>query len=151
MISKKRGYKRDELKALRKRFERWRADRRGGEPIPGELWKAAVELIGPMSCAGVARELGLDAGKLRRKSRGRSVAPHPARRARAKSKAAVFVELSAPLAVPRGRAESENSAPSASVEFERADGTRLRLSGDAVRGLDLVALVDRFSATGARE
>lgn len=135
------------LEKVREEFKKWRAGKEGREPIPAALWRAAAGLVGPVPITTVGRELGLQFSQL--KSKVEQFAVQPGLKRRKKVRPPAFVELTTPAVTHRRAVESRAEA-CAAVEFERSDGTRLRLSGDALRGLDLGAMVHRFSATGER-
>ena len=138
------------LDRVRAQFKSWRAKKQQGrEPIPDRLWKAASGLVGPVPITMVERELGVESSKLRRKVEQHRVRPRPA--GRKKERLAAFVEVTVPSVVARGMTQVDTTAAGSAVEFERPDGTRLRLSGAALRGLDLVALVGQFTAPAATQ
>jgi hypothetical protein len=60
MVPAKKGTYHPTLEEVRKRFDGWRRDRRGRDPIPEALWKAAVSLTGARSINEVARRLHLN-------------------------------------------------------------------------------------------
>lgn len=146
---RKRLARRDRVRLdrVREEFKKWRAGREGREPVPSALWRAAAGLVGPVPITTVVRELGLQFSQLKRQVEHFAVRPRPSRRKKVRTPA--FVELTGSPPAPR-RVTGSSALAGAAVEFERSDGTRLRLSGDALRGLDLGALVIRFSATGER-
>ena len=53
------------LSMTRRRFERWRRTRKGGERIPEDLWAEAVELAGVLGINPVVRTLGVNYGSLK--------------------------------------------------------------------------------------
>ena len=63
--------KRMDLDGVVARFDGWRRTRRG-RAIPGELWKAAVGLLGEHNSSAVCRALGLNASRFKqmREARG---------------------------------------------------------------------------------
>ena len=52
---------------VRTRFENWRQNRRGKQPIPDELWSAAIEVARRDGVNPTAAALHLDGGKLKRR------------------------------------------------------------------------------------
>lgn len=118
-----------ELAELAERFAHWRqtrADR--SERIPQSLWDQAVELSTVLAHCRVAKQLRLNPGELKKRllASGR-------RTAEAATEApSAFVEL--PALCP---AVGASPAPLA-VEFERADGARMRLQYPAVAPLGVL-------------
>lgn len=55
------------LDEVRTRFENWRQNRRGKQPIPDELWSAAIEVARRDGVNPTAGALHLDGGKLKRR------------------------------------------------------------------------------------
>jgi hypothetical protein len=55
------------LDEVRTRFENWRQNRRGKQPIPDELWLAAIEVARRDGVNPTAAALHLDGGKLKRR------------------------------------------------------------------------------------
>jgi hypothetical protein len=104
----------DELRRVAQQLTQWRQRRttpRGRIPQP--LWTQAVALTHVLPLSRVAKQLGLCPQRLRKRGGGKAVAagvPTPAL-------APSFVELT-----PVWR------SPTAEVEVQRADGTRLRIS-----------------------
>ncbi len=49
-------------------FETWREARKGREPIPEELWQAAVDLTETLPPGKIARTLGLSRAKLKKRA-----------------------------------------------------------------------------------
>ena len=54
----------EDLDEIRQRVSEWRASRPKLEPMPGELWDAAVALTGEHGVYRVARTLRVDYGSL---------------------------------------------------------------------------------------
>lgn len=103
------------------RFEEWRKNRQGKNPIPDELWSAAAKLARKDGINRTAAELHLDGGKLKRLM-GAKAAP--------RKPVAAFVELLAPRAV---------SVPECTVELEGRHG-RVRIHLKGASASDLAAL-----------
>jgi hypothetical protein len=102
------------LTHLTHQIAQWRQSRttpRGRIPQP--LWAQAVTLARVLPCARVAKQLGLTPQvlKRRRDATGRALAPTPP------SHSPHFVEVAAAW-----------HTPTAEVEVQRADGTRLRIT-----------------------
>ena len=55
------------LDEVRTRFENWRQNRRGKQPIPDELWSSAIEVARRNGVNPTAAALHLDGGKLKRR------------------------------------------------------------------------------------
>jgi hypothetical protein len=55
------------LDEVRTRFENWRQNRQGKQPIPDELWSAAIEVARRDGVNPTAAALHLDGGKLKRR------------------------------------------------------------------------------------
>jgi hypothetical protein len=77
------------LDEVRTRFENWRQNRRGKQPIPEELWLAAIEVARRDGVNPTAAALHLDGGKLKRRMLA-------AKSVSAKAMPPTFVELIAP-------------------------------------------------------
>ena len=104
----------DHLSHLAQQFAQWRKSRttpRGRIPKP--LWAQAVALSHRLPLARVAKQLGLTPHTLKRRGEGAATAVTAAR-----SASVNFVEVNATAWRP----------PTAEVEVQRADGTRLRIS-----------------------
>ena len=114
-----------EIVALRTRFEAWRRTKKGGEPIPGGLWDAAVELAADHGVYSVSCGLNLDYSKLKR-----LVAEAEHRRSEVPVE---FVELPEFFGTP-GRP--------AVIEMRRADGASFRV--EMPNGVDVLALAATF-------
>ena len=103
---------------VRTRFEAWRQKRQGREPIPDELWSAAIELARENGINQTAAELHLDGGKLKRLMAGN---------VRSGKCAPAFVELLTPQAV---------SPPECTIELEGRRGKiRIQIRGASASGL----------------
>ncbi|HEX4135394.1 MAG TPA: hypothetical protein VHY84_12345 [Bryobacteraceae bacterium] len=118
MRSKVQTFSIDEV---RSRFEAWRQNRQGREPIPGELWSAAVELARKNGVTQTAAELHLDGGKLKRLMVAKATSG---------KSAPAFVELLPPQAV---------SLPECSIELEGRRG-KIRIQLKGASASDLVGL-----------
>ena len=106
-----------ELAQLAQQFEHWRQHRTSVcGPFPPPLWEQAIALTAHLPMAQVAKQLRVRGSDLKKRCAAQPVAPS------ADGTPAIldFVELPAPPAWPR-------PTPSAEVEFQRADGVRLRI------------------------
>ena len=77
------------LDEVRTRFENWRQNRQGKQPIPDELWTAAIEVARRDGVNPTAAALHLDGGKLKRRMMAADSVP-------GKAMTPTFVELLAP-------------------------------------------------------
>ena len=117
----------DALAQARAEFDHWRSHGSGRGRLPSHLWALATSLVGTYSVAAVARELGLNQGRLRARLRKESTAA-PKRRASKPT----FVELR-PTAPELRTASPTASDLAESVDLvrltlERPDGTALTLA-----------------------
>jgi hypothetical protein len=134
-----------QLATVRKRFENWRQVAGRGHPIPEELWKAAVELVGSASPHSIAKALRLEPGKFRLKikeyagSHEQSVARKPK---------TTFVELSTTPVGARSWPMA-GAIDQAAAILERSDGTRLKLYPEALREMRVTELLRSFLGTEA--
>jgi hypothetical protein len=122
------------LQEVAEHFEQWRRGKHKGERIPEQLWQEAVGLVGSYGVSRVARTLRLG-GRDLNKRRGVTTTGQPRQGPSSKT---TFVEID-PVA------DGQAPGPKASalwMELERPDGLRLRIQ--PTRGVDLLALVDRF-------
>jgi len=110
------------LDEARTRFENWRQNRRGKEPIPEELWSAAIELARRDGVNPTAVALHLDGGKLKRRMAAADSVP-------GKAVPPTFVELVAPGAGLR----------ECTIELEGRN-TKLRIHWKGATAADVAAL-----------
>jgi hypothetical protein len=111
-----------QLTALRQRVEQWRADRPTRE-MPEELWSRAAELSATRGIHAVARALGLNSERLRRRAAG------GLEQREREGAAATFLEV--PLV-----AKPVESV----VELSRRDGARMTIRvGQALEVVELLA------------
>jgi hypothetical protein len=82
----------ESLEQVRQRFVLWRAGRKRGAHVTDALWAAAVGLVGRHGLARVARELGVDSGRLKKRVE-RATVPAAGRDGKREVQ---FVELFAP-------------------------------------------------------
>lgn len=83
----------ENLEQVKQRFALWRAGRKPGAHVTDTLWAAAVGLVVRHGLMRVARELGVDSGRLKKRL-GRGAVATPARRGGKRE--VQFVELFAP-------------------------------------------------------
>ena len=106
-----------QLTDLAEQFAHWRQQRTSSfGPFPQTLWEQAVALTALLPLAQVAKQLRVRGTDLKKRCMAQQVAPS----ADGPPATLHFVELPAPPAWPR-------PTPSAEVEFQRADGARLRM------------------------
>jgi hypothetical protein len=107
------------LLKLKQQFEHWRQTRKKtSERIPVSLWDQAIELTPVLANSYVAKQLRLSPGDLKRRRLSQPASAIVAMPAAAPS----FIELPAPASW------SWSSAEPVSIEVERTDGVRMRLS-----------------------
>jgi hypothetical protein len=114
------------LEGLRRRFERWRRTREGRSRIPEPLWTSAVRVAGRYGTGRTAKLLRVDYYSLKKRVEGASAAI-----ASKVPAGAAFLELAPPVQV--GPCEW-------TLEFEAADGAKMRLHFKGVEPPDLAAL-----------
>ncbi len=105
----------EDMAGVRLRLAAWRARRKKGERIPGELWEAAARLARRDGVGATSTALRLSYYDLRRRVEGEAAGrggPRPA---------PVFVEMER---APQG---SSSAAAAATIEVSRPDGTRVIL------------------------
>jgi hypothetical protein len=105
----------DGLEQVKQRFAQWRASRKHGERISGELWGVALGLVERHGQQRVADELRVDIDVLKKRL-AREVKPAPAIKAEPR-----FVEMFAPP-VPVAAQTCE-----CIVEMENARGAKMRI------------------------
>jgi len=117
----------DDLARARAAFDAWRAGRSRAGRIPDHLWALAEAVLANHSPQTVARELGLNPGRLRSRLERRSAAAP-----RARSSKPTFVELraAAPELGSPSRPSSDPVEPADLIRLtlERPDGTSLTLA-----------------------
>ena len=111
------------LDEVRTRFENWRQSRHGKQPIPDELWSAAIEVARRDGVNPTAVALHLDGGKLKRRMAAADSLP-------GKAMPPTFVELVAPPSV--GLREC-------TIELEGRKG-KLRIHWKGATSADVAAL-----------
>jgi|TARA_Y100000031_G_C8219623_1_gene385205 hypothetical protein len=67
MKQRRQVAERENLEAVRQRFEKWRRERKRGTKIPQRLWQAAVGLSDRHSVGEIATVLGLHYGRLKKR------------------------------------------------------------------------------------
>ena len=123
----------DELTEVRAAFEAWRGERRGRQPIPARLWRAAVGLLDNYQISVVARELRLNPTGLRQRSRSAESGTMTTRFVEVPSRGGTPVPVG--VTTPPKTTDAEIR-----LSIERRDGHRLSLvlptaQGDQVERL----------------
>lgn len=112
-----------EIGQVKQKYEQWRSEKRRETPV--ELRRLVLELARSYGEKAICAELGISAGSLwawRRQSKNSNkIRPQKASQSKA-SKRLKFVELKQHV--------SGSQSPAIQVEWERADGTRMRVGGD---------------------
>ena len=140
------------LEAARNRVLAWRRTRSSIGPMPAELWKEAIELVGQFGLAPVARILGVDYAQLKKRASA-SAPPAPAADLKvpglSESTGGIgdgerhFVELGG------GQFFNGPAASEVVVEVSNPAGARLTLRVPA-QGVDISGLVQAFCGYGGR-
>lgn len=124
----------DDLARARAEFIQWRSHSAGRGRIPSHLWALAISLVPTHSVATVARELGLNQGRLRARLKlDRTPAP---KRRQANPR---FVEL---RSVDVGSASVLGAIGATEPRFEV--GVRVRITRPDATSMTLELAVDRY-------
>jgi hypothetical protein len=116
--------------SVRAQFDAWRGQRRRGERIPEELWRAAAGAARAHGVHLVSRALGLDYVQLKQRVGGVVRARPVLERA-----PALFVELKGP---------ADESAAACVVELEKSNGTRMRICVREAATVDWCRMKEAF-------
>ena len=119
------------LESVQYQFEKWRDTRKSlREPIPENLWAAAIRLCNQYSINHVSRSLHLSYTTLKKKVQGKKPVPK-----KKKSSSPTFVEL-----------DWQGNFPSSEciIEMENAYGSKMRMSFKGQADLDLLELSRAF-------
>jgi hypothetical protein len=123
------------LESVRYQFEKWRETRKNGrEPIPGNLWAAAIKLCNQYSINHVSKSLRLSYTTLKKRVQGKTPV--------SKKK-----ELSSPTFV---ELDWQGHFPSSEciIEMENGNGSKMRMSFKGRADLDLLELSRAFWTKG---
>jgi hypothetical protein len=123
------------LESVQYQFEKWRETRKSPrEPIPENLWAAAISLCNQHSINHVSRALHLSYTALKKRIPGRKPVPR-----KKKSSSPFFVEL-----------DWQRNFPSSEciIEMENAYGSKMRMSFKGQADLDLLELSRAFWTKG---
>jgi hypothetical protein len=126
------------LEEVAKHIEQWRSGKNKGERIPEQLWSEALGLLSTYGISRVSRTLRLSYTELNKRRGSIEAGQH---RQDADGETG-FVEIDRSLVDQALRPD----ATAVWMELERPDGLRLRIR--PTRGVDMLALVERFM--GAR-
>ena len=122
------------LEEVGEHLAQWRRGKDKGERIPEQLWSEALGLLDSHGISRVSRTLRLSYTELDKRRAIIEAGQH--RQGRGEETA--FVEIDRALVDQAARPE----ATAVWMELERPDGMRLRIR--PTRGVDMLALVDRF-------
>lgn len=126
-----------DFSVLERRIEAWRRSRRGGEPMPEALWRAARELARVHGPTATARRLRLHYGRLKERLEGDDAGAPTAG-----AVAGGFVDLGPAGALFAGSPSSRSaSVPEIVIEVVSAAGERLTIRLPADREVDVVGVV----------
>lgn len=114
------------LEAVRRRFERWRATRRGRARIPEMLWASAARVAETFGISRTAQVLRVNSSRLKRR-----LAREPA--------ASVLTLESEPRFVELGPF-SRNGSCECLLELEAGNGAKMRIALKGIAAPDLAAL-----------
>jgi hypothetical protein len=135
MAKRKRGYElTQEIKSTHKRIEHWRKTREKRTAMPEKLWKEAARLAHKHGIYPIARQLHLSYDSLKYHT-SKSSNQKPSKNQASTSE---FVELS-PIHLV-----SSSQCPSAVVQLEHSDGSKLLIQMSKGSDLDIQALTDSY-------
>jgi len=141
------------MKALGQRIDLWRKTRQQREPMPAELWEAAIALAGKYGVYPTARGLPVDFGGLKRRcyqsSESRSTAIEACETKslgnsnRESSETYQFVEIDAAQVMEMPRLSK------ISVELSAPDGAKMAVRMEGGAGVDVIGLAGAFWKRGS--
>jgi hypothetical protein len=114
------------LEGVRRRFERWRATRRGRTRIPDTLWASATLVADTFGISRTARVLRVNPSRLKKRLAQRSAANVPELEGKPR-----FIELG-PF--------SPNGSCECLLELEDDNGAKMRIELKGIAAPDLAAL-----------
>ncbi|MGA2080303.1 MAG: hypothetical protein ABSH53_06795 [Holophaga sp.] len=117
-----------ELDALRQQIREWRKVRKVSDPMPGEIWTAAIALAKEFGVCRIARALSIDYSALRNRTEN---APQTG------LVKPTFVQL--PATLPPAAAQ-----PPTTIEISARDGSRMLIHLEAGRGTEAASIVAAF-------
>lgn len=115
----------ENLEQVKQRFAQWRVERKPGAHISDAFWAAAVGLVERHGLRRIARELGVDYGRLKKRFE-RGVALPPAMTGKGDVQ---FVEM---FAAPASAVAPQTGCI---VEMENARGAKMRIELKSLDGL----------------
>ncbi len=127
MTKSRQEFSPEQLDPLRLQIREWRQARKGGDPMPAELWGAAVALAQKFGVCRIARALPLDYTALRKRTE------HAPETGLVKP---TFVQLPATLAPA--------APPPTTIEISARDGSRMLIHLEAGRGTEAASIVAAF-------
>ena len=124
------------MEEVRQRVSDWRSTRPKLEPMPGELWGAAVSLAREHGLYRVARAVRVDYGALKDRLEQSDATAAPADDP---SSSGAFAVMTLPLPTPPASPQAI-----AEVELLEADGSRLSIRLPCAVDLDVASVVSAF-------
>ena len=126
-MKKARSY---DLEKVRDEIENWRAQRKGRERIPKQIWKAAIALLQTYSFSRINRVLKLNARQFRKQCDAVGAVIPKRRNVQTPFIELPTLQLSTPIPLLQSAELPEMSAPASicRISIERADGSRINLS-----------------------
>lgn len=122
----------EDLALLRRKIEIWRKTRPSRGETPADIWESAVALARIYGVCQIARAVGLDYKALRTRVSKAPVKPGLVK--------PTFVELPATLAAE----PVPTPLPGTSIEITSPNGSRMRITLEAGRGLEASGIVAAF-------
>jgi hypothetical protein len=129
MASKKYPTTRPNLSEVKEQFKIWRRTRKSPQPIPEQLWQAAVSLTATHSISQISKELVLDYSDLKKRVPLKKKSPAD------KTRAPGFIELN--LEPPAAVSECM-------VEMQDSLGAKMRMHFRGKPDFDLLELTKAF-------
>lgn len=116
-----------EIEVLKNRIEKWRTTRSNGRiPMPERLWQSAARFAADLGVHAVATKLGLNAGRLKRRTEALEPGGEPA-----------FIEV-------KPAAAASGVGPGLEVELTNRAGEKLVIRAAGAAVLDLPSLTTAF-------
>jgi hypothetical protein len=119
------------MKKVQEQFSSWRKNKSSrGSTTPKHLWEAAVSLHGDYSAHEIARDLGVGYSKLQSLiSQASKTKPQPT---------PAFIQMEIPPPAPQPKQNEW------SIEMEKADGTKMKISGSGLQMPDIALICQSF-------
>jgi hypothetical protein len=133
MSTRKTGHLPARLEGLRQRFEGWRRTRKMRSRIPEPLWASAVKLADRYGTHRTAKALRVNYYALKKRAEGETATG--ASNVPPRGAGATFLELAPP---------ARTGSCQCTLEFEDADGAKMRVHLKDVESPDLAALSRSF-------